>query len=572
MATIEDLNSWTPRYITTVFTRAAGHKVTPDEWNDNWNLAREQGDSNAEGIANLLSYLLGTVLSANGSGDYIYYGDEVTVNSIIATLIDTTNSSTSGLAQLAIDHATLVARVGVNEEDIIDLEARIDQAVLDLIASLEVGEVNLSLPIRNYIDTLLADLTLLGNENIGNYGFLTTDSAATAGYLKANDIIAFGYVDQAQVSRMIDGIDVYAPTIQSITNITEIMYAKEGRVARLTVDKLLTGDPLNGDETINYVDIDEQHIRWKTATRDDSLPLVQYTTRDDQLLYWLDSAHTTMTTLETDPSTEDPRDPVMVPQYDILTKSAYEFIYNPSSGYYEPRIVMGAGYGAADPDRGKAFIYKDADSIKMEYITVTGDKYRIDIGEHGIFTYPSIVSIASIQNTAEHVAADILNLEPVGYTGFATTLVKFDIQANVTASAAMNVLCELIVDGVVVRSTTKYYASAYTDSLVFHGTIPTLPSGPHAVECRLTASTGTIAVAAGTYEMVLLIRGGSAVEAKPYPVITVYETIPKVNVDRVSDMISVMHPTIGEPVGLSDTVTSNVPMAVTSDTATLILT
>lgn len=171
---------------------------------------------------------------------------------------------------------------------------------------------------------------------------------------------------------------LFADYIESNTAVTHVLYAKEGRIARLTVDHLLTGDFLSGDEKIYFIDARDQYIRFIEATRRDDLPQVQYTDIDGGLLYWDSADHLYITPNETDY-------PVMVYVYDLMTKMQIDFEYDSSSNAMVPKLILGAGVGNPDhPNWGKGFVYKDTDGLRLKYITSAGKELTAYLNEDGI--------------------------------------------------------------------------------------------------------------------------------------------------------------------------------------------
>lgn len=171
---------------------------------------------------------------------------------------------------------------------------------------------------------------------------------------------------------------LYADTILSNTAVTQVLYAKEGRIARLTVDHLLTGDFLAGSEKIYYIDAQEQYMKFIEGTRNDALPQVQYTDEDENLLYWDSANHNYITPTVTDY-------PVMVYQYDYLTKLELNFENDAETGFMVPKIIFGAGIGDAEhPERGKGYIYKGANGLMIQYVTSAGKELTAYLNEDGI--------------------------------------------------------------------------------------------------------------------------------------------------------------------------------------------
>lgn len=166
-----------------------------------------------------------------------------------------------------------------------------------------------------------------------------------------------------------------AVLIVSDTVITNILYAQEGRIARLTVDHLLTEDLLVGAEIMDYIDIEDNYIKFIHATRLDELPQIQYTDTSEAPLYWDSEAHNHMTT-------EDTGIPVMVYQYERQEKMKIWF--NPEDPNHVPIIELGIGSGYGD-DYGKGFIYKGVDGLYIEYRhSVTGNPRIFKLTDDGL--------------------------------------------------------------------------------------------------------------------------------------------------------------------------------------------
>lgn len=188
---------------------------------------------------------------------------------------------------------------------------------------------------------------------------------------------------------------LYADYIQSNTAVTNILYAQEGRIARLTVDHLLTGDFLSGDPYIYFIEAKDQYLKFIEGTRTDTQ--VQYTTEPEDgeetgdPLYWDSAEHLYMTPNVTD-------FPVMVYVYTLLTKLEVNFEMG-DSGYMEPKIILGAGAGVPGfPEYGKGYIYKETDGLLLRYIKTDGTYLDIKLGENGISIPNNLESIDFYDN------------------------------------------------------------------------------------------------------------------------------------------------------------------------------
>lgn len=175
---------------------------------------------------------------------------------------------------------------------------------------------------------------------------------------------------------------LYADYIQSNTAVTNILYAQEGRIARLTVDHLLTGDFLAGSPKIYFIEAKDQYLKFIEGTRTDTQ--VQYTTEPEDgeetgdPLYWDSAEHNYMTPTETD-------FPVMVYVYDLLVKREINFEIDPESGFMVPKDIHGAGVGNEDhPEWGKGYDYKGVTEFIRKYYSSTGKEKTISLGDDGI--------------------------------------------------------------------------------------------------------------------------------------------------------------------------------------------
>lgn len=177
----------------------------------------------------------------------------------------------------------------------------------------------------------------------------------------------------------IEAISAEIDVVVSETVIVNNLYASRGRIAELTVDHLLTGDFLKGDESLFYIEAEKQFLKFMQAQRNDSLPMVQYTTRDGALLFWTDEYQKEMHTAETDY-------PVMVYQYDAIPvmQMQFEEITDSVGSLRVPTITLGRGDGVT-PMSSKGRIYKDRKGMVVEYFkSNSGDRLAVTITDEGI--------------------------------------------------------------------------------------------------------------------------------------------------------------------------------------------
>ena len=189
-----------------------------------------------------------------------------------------------------------------------------------------------------------------------------------------------------------------AVNIITQTLITQTLYAEKGYIAELTVDQLDTSQKvknyLNGNtDDVNYIKIYEQHIEFRTAKvkygEDEITPLepIQAVDRFGKPLYWVpDSDHKAVQYEAND-------DPVLVYQYDELTKAKIYFKNNEATGYYDVEWELGAGHGIPGfPERGKLFIQKDTEGGTIKYVRADGKEEFIRLCEDGIIISHDILT------------------------------------------------------------------------------------------------------------------------------------------------------------------------------------
>ena len=202
-------------------------------------------------------------------------------------------------------------------------------------------------------------------------------------------------------------------TVVSNETITQVLYAHDGRIARLTVDHLLTGDFISGSEYIYFIEAKNQYLRFIVGQRRDDLPKVHYINNGGQPLYWDSADNQYITTDVTDY-------PVMVYVYDLTTKMQIDFEKD-SSEEMVPKIVLGAGVGNEDyPTYGKGYIFKDTDGLLLKYITSQGKEMIANLYEEGIdITYKSESNSRITFKINEEGITQIGNTGPVGLRNIA---------------------------------------------------------------------------------------------------------------------------------------------------------
>lgn len=170
---------------------------------------------------------------------------------------------------------------------------------------------------------------------------------------------------------------------QNITNtyITNELYTDYGWIADIVVDWLRTDHCraerfLQGDTSqLDFLNIHDEEIKCISAT-----PVEEQTEQmcfNGVSYYWTDAEKTQMTT-------EPTQWPVMSYKYSELTKLAIKFesitLSNGATSVM-PVIILGAGTGQGDA--GKAFIYKDADGLRIKYCTSGGGTVSVALDDSG---------------------------------------------------------------------------------------------------------------------------------------------------------------------------------------------
>lgn len=208
---------------------------------------------------------------------------------------------------------------------------------------------------------------------------------------------------------------------------TDALYAEQGDIAELTVDRLSTSKRIRkyilGDTSDdNYIRIQDNVIQLITGTVDSGAALgteggdavgteagdgievqgtpsgaVQATNRYGSPLYWQrepvghtsEGYPTDVDGVQIYATTEETSWPVYTYSYVEQVKSEYAF--EQINGVYNPRIVMGAG---DQNGYSKGYIYKTVDYLLIQYITPSGDPAEIRFNNDGY------VDIVTLRKTA----------------------------------------------------------------------------------------------------------------------------------------------------------------------------
>lgn len=176
----------------------------------------------------------------------------------------------------------------------------------------------------------------------------------------------------------IEAVKANIDVVVSETIIVNNLYAQMGRIADLTVNRLMTGDFLTDEDEIFYLDAKGSNIDFKQAYKTDD-PMVQFTDTKGNALYYIDDTFTGMHTEETEW-------PVMVSKYDeaVTMNIGFEDITDSAGTLRVPTITLGRGDGATSLS-SKARIYKNRNGVVVEYYkSNTGDRMAITITDNGI--------------------------------------------------------------------------------------------------------------------------------------------------------------------------------------------
>jgi hypothetical protein len=201
-------------------------------------------------------------------------------------------------------------------------------------------------------------------------------------------------VDTAYINTIIANY-IEANTIVSNTIITNTLTAQKGYIADLTVDSIDTSDmvkryllpstdPLRL-APVGYFRGNDQHLDWYDAQIPEPLDPgeIQVTGRSGALLYWLDADSIGTGITETETAYPVMRFVYNGPDGIGFVKLSIYHEYDETTGYYLPKIVLGAGTGTEN--NAKGFIYKGATGLYFDYMhSVTGALRRIMLTDDGI--------------------------------------------------------------------------------------------------------------------------------------------------------------------------------------------
>ena len=196
--------------------------------------------------------------------------------------------------------------------------------------------------------------------------------------------------NETEVSEWI-GKTVKAESVVSQTLITNELYSDYGAIADLVVDELRTDYAkaarcLAGNTApLDYLHIRDEQIDFLTGTVKtvNGEPLTEQLCHRGRCFWWTDAGRTQMT------SQAATAWPVTVYQYDELLKGTLRFeqLTRDGATIKVPVLILGAGTGdQQDPNIGKAYLRKDADSL---------DIYLHGSADNGVFIgqYTDIVGL-----------------------------------------------------------------------------------------------------------------------------------------------------------------------------------
>lgn len=181
---------------------------------------------------------------------------------------------------------------------------------------------------------------------------------------------------------------------------TDSLYAEQGDIAELTVDRLSTSRRVRlynlqntGDD--NFLEIQDNYLRLITGTVifESGSPLTeQATNRYGQPLYWSEVPYSInaqgypldedgnqiYATTDTPPEETEEAQRVMVYQYNELVKAELAFVND--GGTYVPKLTMGAGDNQGN---SKGYLFKETTDLLLQYVNSAGDDVSVMLGDDG---------------------------------------------------------------------------------------------------------------------------------------------------------------------------------------------
>lgn len=192
-------------------------------------------------------------------------------------------------------------------------------------------------------------------------------------------------------------------TIVADSVITDSLYSSMGEIADLTVDRISTSRKIymyftQNTADDNYFEGYGKGIYWVQGVvkRDEVTgePIaVQLENRYEQKIYWQKEIYEVIGGIPFDEdgnkiltTTRATGIPVMVYDYQKNVKASIEFWTDMVTGTANPRITLGIGTDpTGNAENGKAFIEKTAEGLSVQYISESGEPYKIIFKNDGIY-------------------------------------------------------------------------------------------------------------------------------------------------------------------------------------------
>jgi hypothetical protein len=211
--------------------------------------------------------------------------------------------------------------------------------------------------------------------NLDDSNILEIDAAKIRN-LKADE----AYINTL-IAEYIEANEIQSDVVISNTVITQNLYAARGSIAELTVDRLETSEKVRryreGDtRRLDYIRIEGKSIDFIEAVVKAGTPSPTVQLRDRSLnpVYWTDESMIS-TSLEANAY------PVMIYDYDEVSKLKLFYELDETTGYYVPKMVWGVGAGVdGHPEYGKGYIFKDETGMIFKYIDDLGKTSSVRIG------------------------------------------------------------------------------------------------------------------------------------------------------------------------------------------------
>lgn len=360
------------------------------------------------------------------------WATQETANGILSAISGTTYrpyNGTGSFIDLALEVGDKVT-VGYTGEEITSPAFTVDVTaeVLEVagIAAEGEQEIDHEYPYADYVDRSLRRKVGL---NTAYYGVTIsrqkgleikrTDGASEA--LFNSDVFTMrALIDGVMKDRIyfdpVKGDYVFDGALGADAVFTDSLYAEQGDIAELTVDRLSTSRRirkyiLQDTSDDNFIKIQDQYIKWITGTiisstgiltedglnllTESGIPLTeevgsaateQATNRYGQGLYWQkepvghtsDGYPTDADGVQIYATTNPTNWPVAVYKYTELVKSEYAF--DMVGQNYIPQVILGAG---DENGNSKGYFFKDETSLKLRYVSSARKNVDINFSDEG---------------------------------------------------------------------------------------------------------------------------------------------------------------------------------------------